>query len=344
MVIRIGIVAPAWVPVPPPSYGGTEVVIDGLARGLTRLGHDVLLVCHPESTCPVERVHVVPAADAGRMGRASIELEHAVGAYEYVEDCDVVHDHTLAGPLYSIRYPNLPVVATVHMPFGRTNQAVFGAAVPRVALVAISHSHARGASIPIDAVVHHGIDVDDFPYGGATGEYLAVLGRMTPEKGIDRAIEIARRSDMPLRIGAKMRETHEVEYFEAEIEPLLGNGIEYLGEVDARGKVELLSGAAALLNPIAWEEPFGMSMIEAMACGTPVVGSPRGAAPELVDDGVTGFLRHTNDELAEAVGRLGEIERAACRQRVQQHFTIEKMAEGYLDVYERKRRAITGDW
>lgn len=329
---------------PPPSYGGTEVVIDGLARGLTRLGHDVLLVCHPDSTCPVERVHVVPAADAGRMGRASIELEHAVGAYDYVEECDVVHDHTLAGPLYSIRYPTLPVVATVHMPFGRTNQAVFGAAVPRVALVAISESHARGASIPIDAVVHHGIDVDDFPFGQGDGGYLAVLGRMTPEKGIDRAISIARSAGVPLRIAAKMREAHEEAYFAAVIEPLLGDGIEYLGEVDAGGKVELLSGAMALLNPIDWEEPFGMSMIEAMACGTPIVGSPRGAAPEIVAEGVTGFLRTSIDELAGAVGRLGAIDRTACRQRVKDHFTIEKMAQGYLAVYERKRASITGDW
>jgi glycosyltransferase involved in cell wall biosynthesis len=320
------------------------VVIDGLARGLTRLGHDVLLVCHPESTCPVERVSVIPAADAGRMGRASIELEHAVGAYEYVEECDVVHDHTLAGPLYSIRYPKLPVVATVHMPFGRTNQAVFGASVPRVALVAISNSHARGASIPIDAVVHHGVDIDDFPYGDGSGGFLAVLGRMTPEKGIDRAIDIARQAGMPLRIGAKMREPHEQAYFESNIAPLLGGEIEYLGELNATEKLSLLTEAVALLNPINWEEPFGMSMIESMACGTPVIGSPRGAAPELVDDGVTGFLRNTNDELAESIDHLDKLDRSACRARVRDHFSIEKMAKGYLEVYEAKRQAVTGDW
>jgi glycosyltransferase involved in cell wall biosynthesis len=320
------------------------VVIDGLARALTKLGHDVLLVCHPESTCPVERVSVIPAEDAGRMGRASIELEHAVGAYEYVEGCDVVHDHTLAGPLYSIRYPKLPVVATVHMPFGRTNQAVFGAAVPRVALVAISDSHARGAEIPIDAVVHHGIDVDDFPFGAGSGGCLAVLGRMTPEKGIDRAIDIARRAGMPLRIGAKMREPHEQAYFEAHIEPLLGSGIEYLGELNATDKLELLTDALALLNPINWEEPFGMSMIESMACGTPVVGTPRGAAPELVEDGVTGYLRQTNEDLAEAIDHLDKLDRGACRTRVREQFSIEKMARGYLAVYEAKRHSVIGDW
>ena len=147
----------------------------------------------------------------------------------------------------------------------------------------------RGASIPIDAVVHHGIDVDEFPVGKGGGGCLAVLGRMTPDKGIDRAIDVARKADMSLRIAAKMREPHERAYFKKVIEPLLGGDVEYLGELDAHEKLELLSEAQALLNPINWEEPFGMSMIESMACGTPVLGTPHGAAPELVDDGVTGY-------------------------------------------------------
>ena len=139
----------------------------------------------------------------------SIELEHAIGAYELVKDCDVVHDNTLAGPIYSARYPGLPVVTTNHNPFSRTYNAVYGAAVPRVALVAISQSHASSTHLPVDAVVHHGINVDDYPFGAGDGGYVALLGRMTENKGVHRAIAVARAAGMRLKIAAKMREPHE---------------------------------------------------------------------------------------------------------------------------------------
>jgi len=277
--VDIAIIAPPWVPVPAPAYGGTEAVLDSLARGLQAAGHSVLLICHPDSTCPVPKAWVIPEEDTHRMGRASIELENVVGAYELAKGSDVVHDNTTAGPLYSARYPNIPVVTTNHQPFSRTYNAIYGAALPRVMLVAISHSHASSTDLPVDAVVHHGIDVADYPYGDGDGGYVALLGRMTENKGVHRAIAIAKAAGVPLKIAAKMREPHERQYFETFVEPHLGDGVEYLGEVDADGKRELLASASALLNPISWREPFGMAMLESLACGTPVVGSPQGAAP-----------------------------------------------------------------
>ena len=179
----------------------------------------------------------------------------------------------------------MPVVTTNHQPFSRTYNAVYGAALPRVLLVAISHSHASSTPLAVDAVVHHGLDVADYPFGSGDGGYVALLGRMTENKGVHRAIAIARAAGVPLKIAAKMREPHEREYFEKFVEPHLGDDVQYLGEVDAAGKRELLASASALLNPISWREPFGMAMLESLACGTPVVGSPQGAAPEIVEHG-----------------------------------------------------------
>lgn len=333
--MRIGVIAPAWLPVPAPAYGGTEAVIDTLAIGLQAAGHEVLLVCHPDSTCPVPRASVVPAEDTTRMGRASIELEHAIGAYELVRDCDVVHDHTLAGPPYSARFADLAVVATNHMPFTRTMSAIFAAAAPHVGVVAISHSHASGAPFPLAGVVHHGVDVSAFPFEPEPSGSVCVLSRMTPDKGVHRAIEIARRAGVRLLIAAKMREPHEREYFEAFIRPELGADIVYLGELNAIDKRRLLSESAALLNPITWPEPFGMAMVESMACGTPVVGCPLGAAPEIVEHGVTGFLGNSDDELVAGLAALEEIDRRACRKRVEELFSVERMVAGYTAIYER---------
>jgi glycosyltransferase involved in cell wall biosynthesis len=278
---------------------------------------------------------VVPEEDTARMGRASIEIEHAIGAYELAKQSDVVHDHTLAGPIYSARFPKLPVVTTNHNAFTRTYNALYGAVIPRVALVAISQSHADSTQLPVDAVIHHGVNVDDFPVGDGGGGYVALLGRMAANKGVHRAIGVARAAGIPLKIAAKMREPHEVAYFEEFVEPFLGDDVVYLGEIDADEKRELLASAAALLNPISWREPFGMAMLESLACGTPVVGCPEGAAPEIVEHGVTGYLGDTDAELVAGLQSIGRIDRATCREHARRRFSVERMVAGYLRVYER---------
>ena len=338
--MRIALIAPPWLPIPAPGYGGTETVIDHLARGLHDAGHSVLLVSHPQSRCPVDRVSVVPAEDTVQMGRGSIELEHVVGAYRLVDGCDVVHDHTLAGALFAASRPRLPVVATNHNRFDRTRVAVYSAVGPNVGVVAISRSHAASTSLAMAAVVHHGIHVDDFPVGAGSGGYAAVLSRLSPDKGIDRAIAIARRAGVPLRIAAKQREPLERAYFDECIRPLLGDGVEYLGELTSDEKKVLLADSVALLNPIRWAEPFGMAMVEALACGTPVVSSSSGAAPEIVEHGVSGLLGDTDDELVAALGEVHRLDRHACRQRVVEHFSVERMVRGYVDAYGRQRDLV----
>ena len=334
--MRIAIIAPPWLPVPPPGYGGTEVVLDGLARGLVDAGHEVLLIGHPDSKCQVKRLSIVPAEDAQPMGRAVSELEHALGAYAAAADFDVISDHTTAGPVVALTSPHPPVVATNHNPFGRGREAIYRRAADRVALVAISRSHASTTDLRIAAVIHHGIDVDSFPRGDGDGGYLATLTRMSHDKGVHRAAHLAHTAGVPLRIAAKVRTTREHEYFDECVRPLLKGDVEFIGEVDADGKRELLSGAIALLNPTEWAEPFGMTMIEALACGTPVIATERGSAPELVDHGVTGFLGESDDDLLAGITHAAELERAACRRAAEQRFSTSVMAGAYVNVFERE--------
>ncbi len=331
--MRVGLIAPPWLPVPPPAYGGIEIQVHHLATGLTEAGHDVLLAAPPDSTCPVERIEG-PAAEAGvAMGDAATELAHVVHAYDALQDVDLVHDHTVTGPLYRHRPADLPVVSTCHGPFDRTFGAAYRAMAIDVSLVAISAAQASAATdIPFAAMIHHGLDVDAVPVGSGTGGYVCFLGRMCPEKGIREAILIARSAGMRLKIAAKMHADSERDYFDECIRPLLGRDVEFLGEADTAAKYELLGGAVALLNPIRWCEPFGLVMIESLAAGTPVVATPMGSAPEIVDDGVTGFLRDPA-YLPDALLRAEELDRSACRAAAETRFSAARMLAEHLTLY-----------
>jgi glycosyltransferase involved in cell wall biosynthesis len=245
-----------------------------------------------------------------------------------------VHDHTLIGPVYAERFEGLGVVTTNHGPFQSELGDLYRAIADQVPIIAISHHQAGTApEIPVAAVIHHGVDTSRFPVGGGNGGYAAFLGRMCPEKGVSAAIRVARLAGVPLRIAAKMSEPAERAYFEAEVRPLLGGDVEYLGELDAYEKAELLGGTFCLLNPIAWPEPFGMVMVEALACGTPVVATPMGAAPEIVDDGATGFIRAGEEALARAVLAAPGLDRALCREAACTKFSAERMVAEHLAVY-----------
>lgn len=337
--MRIGLIAPPWTPIPPPLYGGIELVVDQLARGFQAAGHDVLLFTTGESTCPVPRAHVLEVAEGMRIGFTVPELRHVLHAYEAVSECDVVHDHTVVGPFHSRHYPELPVATTVHGPFNEELTDLYRYVADRVPIVAISHAQRRAApDVPVARVIHHGVDVSQFPVGDGAGDaegpYVLFLGRMAPDKGPHRAIEVARRAGMRLLLAAKMREPWEREFFAEQVEPLLGPDAVYLGEVSHDRKLELLAGAAALVFPIRWNEPFGMVMIEAMACGTPVLAFPEGAAPEVVDDGRTGFLCEDEDAMVAAVGRLGYLQRDDCRRSVETYFSTERMVADHVELFE----------
>lgn len=333
--MRIAIVAPPWLPVPPPAYGGTENVLDALARGLRSAGHQVLLCTTGDSTCPVERVFAFEKAVGVGVGSSVDEIRHVMHAYGRFEDVDVVHDHTLVGPLHSAAFPNLPVVTTNHAPFNAEIIDLYRTISGRVPVIAISHHQASTAlDVSIAAVIHHGVDLDDFPMGHGGGGYALFLGRMHPGKAPHIAARVARQAGIPLRIAAKMNEPEERDYFDSMVRPLLNRDVTYVGEVDRQTKLELLGGAECLLNPIAWPEPFGMVMIEALACGTPVLTTRLGAAPEIVEDGVVGFLRSDEEGLVGALGRVHEIARTACRQRIEECFSVERMVEKHIAVYE----------
>jgi len=333
--VRILIVAPPWVAVPPPAYGGTETVLDTLARGIQKAGHEVLLFTTGDSTCDVPRASIWPEAIGVGVGGAATEMRHVIHAYRNALDVDLVHDHTLVGPVYADRFDGLPVVTTNHGPFESELGDYYRAIGDRTPVIAISHHQASTArGIPVAAVIHHGVDCDRFPPGQGDGGYALFLGRMCPEKGIDGAIRAARKAGVPLRIAAKMTEASEQLYFERRIKPLLGGDVEYVGEVGGAEKLELLGGAMCLLNPIAWPEPFGMVMVEALACGTPVVVTPRGAAPEIVDDGVTGFVCTGTEALARAVIASADLDRSQCRRAVADRFSAARMVGAHLDLYD----------
>jgi glycosyltransferase involved in cell wall biosynthesis len=331
--MRVALIAPPWVAIPPPAYGGTETVLDTLASGLAEAGHEVVLWTTGDSTCPVPRRWVFDRALGVGNGGAAQEIRHTMAAYREL-DADIVHDHTLVGPIIADRMPWLPVVTTNHGPFQSDLLALYQATSDRVPVIAISHHQAAGANgVHLAGIIHHGVDLGRFPMGPGGGGYALFLGRMNPDKGVVTAIHVARRAGIPLLIAAKMQEAAEQLYFTEAVAPLLGPDVEYVGEVGGQDKLDLLSRAHCLLNPIAWPEPFGMVMVEAMATGTPVVATPLGAAPEIVADGVTGYLRCDDPALAEAVMRVDQIDRDACRRRVETWFGADRMVAEHLAVY-----------
>jgi glycosyltransferase involved in cell wall biosynthesis len=334
--MRVAVVSPPWLPVPPVRYGGTESVIDTLVRGLERTGDEVLLCAPADSTSPVRTAATRERSAGTHAISAATELSHVVRAYDMLRawGADVVHDHTLAGPLYAER-TGLPVVTTNHGPFDEDLRPLYRAISVTTPIVAISHHQAGSAGdIPIAAVVHHGIDVDEFPFSAEPGEFALFVGRMTAQKGVARAIRIAKQASVPLSIVAKCQEPAEIRYFEERISPLLDDDVTYLGELTRQETSDVIAGARCLLNPIDWDEPFGMVMVESLACGTPVVATPRGSVPEIVT-AESGVVADSDAALADAVIRSAELDRRACRAHARARFSSERMVDEYRSVYAR---------
>jgi glycosyltransferase involved in cell wall biosynthesis len=287
-----------------------------------------------DSTCPVPLVPNSPPADPGGTWLTEAELAHVVRAYRAMADMDIVHDHTLAGPLYLNRPRGVPVVTTNHGPFRPPLCDIYHAMDGQTALVAVSRHQASTADgLPIARVILHGIDVQSVPVGDGSGGYFCFLGRMSPRKGVREAALVARTAGVPLRIAAKVQDGIEREYFDDEVAPLLTSEVEFLGELNTYEKYQLLGDAIALLNPIQWPEPFGLVMAEALAAGTPVVATPAGAAPEIVDDGVTGYLRSDIDALAGCLTQAGRLDRQRCRHAALTRFSAQRMVTEHLDLY-----------
>ena len=336
--LRIGIVAPAWFAVPPERYGGIEWVVSLLADGLADHGHDVVLFASGGSVTRAELVSTFADPPSFRIGQVLPDLEHTLTAWLRAGDFDLVNDHSglLAAAMAGLC--PVPICHTVHGPLdgepGRVYRQIARIS-PRLRLISLSMNQRRPApDLPWLANCPNALDLDAYPFSDRRGDYLLFLGRLSPEKGAARAIQVARQVGARLKIAGKMHDVAEREYFQREVAPYLGDEVEYLGEVSHEEKVRLLQRARCTLFPIAWEEPFGLVMIESMACGTPVVATRRGAVPEVIGDGGAGGIVVDGVEgMAAAVAVADTIDPASCRTYAEEHFSERRMVRSYLDAY-----------
>jgi len=339
--MRIGLISPVWFPVPPEAYGGTERVVALLADGLVDAGHDVTLFASGDSQTRARLEAVFPTAPSEWIGHTFWELRHAVFALRRSRDLDVVNDHTGLLGLALGGLLDVPFCHTVHGPLDGLPGVLYDevlSLVPRAQLISISlNQRAPRPGFPWVANCPNALDLSLYPFRRKSGgEYLLFLGRMSPDKGAHRALAVALETGLPLKIAAKCREPAEIRYFDEFIRPHLGPSIEYVGEVGHAEKTGLLVGARALLFPIDWEEPFGLVMIEAMACGTPVIATRRGSAPEIIDHGRTGVLVDNYRDMEDpAVLELAEsLDPKVLRREVEERFSPERMVAAYVGAYE----------
>ncbi len=331
--------------VPPRLYGGTERVVSNLTEALVAQGHEVTLFATGDSRT---RARLVRCASQGlRLDDdcRDVITPHVLmveQAFQHAADFDVLHFHTEPFHFPLARRTPVPCVTTLHGRLDGPQSAALYHEYPALPLVSISH--AQREPIPWATwmgTVYHGLPADLFSRGHGRGGYFAFLGRFSPEKGPDRAIEIARRAGVRLKMSAKIDRLDQA-YFESVVEPLLSTpGVEFVGEIDERQKQAFLGDALGLLFPIDWPEPFGMVMIESLACGTPVIATSFGSVTEIIEDGRTGFIAANLDEAVDAVRRIGAIDRRACRVAFEERFTADRMADDYVDVYERMVESMT---
>jgi glycosyltransferase involved in cell wall biosynthesis len=335
--LRIAQVAPLYETVPPPCYGGTERVVSYLTEQLVRLGHEVTLFATGDSVTQARLVAQAPRGLRLHDPRGDHIAHHLVmlaQAARRAAQFDIIQAHVDCLSFPMARVSATPWLTTLH---GRLDDPVQRRLYTEYADVpVVSISLAQRLPVPMAwwaGNVPHGLPRDLYQFRATPGDYLAFLGRISPEKCADRAIRIAREAGLPLRIAAKVGDQDRA-YFETVVKPLLAApDVEFLGEVGEREKRELLGGARALLFPIEWPEPFGLVMIEALACGTPVLARARGSVPEVITDGVTGFVFETDEEAVRAARALGRLDRHRCREVFEQRFTVEVMADAYVEVY-----------
>jgi glycosyltransferase involved in cell wall biosynthesis len=325
--------------VPPTGYGGIEWIVWLLAEGLTAQGHEVTLFASGDSRTNAKLKAVYPTPPSELIGRTMPDLRHLLHALEQAGDFDVINDHT--GPLGAVlgELVETPVVHTVHGPLdaepGEVYEAI-GRVAPGTGLISLSMNQRRPKpDLNWVANVPNALDLEHYPAHPHKGDYLLFLGRMNHEKGAHRAVAVAMELGLPLKLAGKARETREREYFAEFVEPHLGNGIEYLGEVNHGTKVELLQNARCTLFPIEWEEPFGLVMIESMACGTPVIATRHGAVPEVIGDGSGGVVVDDWREIPAVLEQADEIDPDECRRYAEERFAPGRMVADYLGAYEK---------
>ena len=345
--LHIAMVAPPYFDVPPTAYGGIETVVADLVDSLVDRGHLVTLIgAGRHHTKAQQFVTTYDVGPADRLGEPMPEIVHAAKVARILDrlDVDVIHDHTMAGPLMA-RGRLTPTVVTAHGPVQGDPGDYYRALGDTIQLVAISDAQrAHAPDLPWSARVHNAIRAETFPFRAEKEDYALFLGRFHPEKSPHLAIDAARAAGLPIVLAGKCSEPVERAYFTREIEPRIDKDVTIFGIADAAAKRRLLSRATCMLFPISWEEPFGLVIIEAMVCGTPVVALRRGAVPELIVDGQTGVICDDAADLPAGIARARNIDPAACRKHVEAGFTVEVMAEGYEAVYRQAVRLSPEPW
>ena len=335
--MRIAQLCPLFVPVPPEGAGGTERVVADLTHALIARGHEVEVFAASGSSVPGLRdmgapISTLTGAPPGLPGAREAVMLDRVAAE--AERFDVIHCHTEFAHAAVLREHAQRTLTTVHWRMDEADRQTFFSGFPGLPVAAISAAQANDyAGRNLRGVVHHGLPKDRYTVGAGQGGYAAFVGRMTDQKRPDAAIRIARGAGLACRLAGGV-DIGNPRYFDEAVRPLLSEDAVHVGTVDDAGKQSLLGNAVALLMPIDWPEPFGLVMIEAMACGTPVVAMRRGAAPEIVEDGVSGFLVDTEEEATAALRRVGTLDRARVRAAFEARFTAVRMAAGYEAIYE----------
>jgi len=338
--VRIALISPPFIEVPPKRYGGTELFIANLACELDRRGHEVIVYGNGESRLPCEvrwryDTSEWPTNDPVRSMLKNIDHTAWAVRDAVLTSVDVLHLNDIAGVPFKM-FVDTPAVLTIHHPHEPALSEQYER-YPDVHYVTIARWLAAREQMPRVHMVYHGIPVDDYIYSDRKGDYVAFLGRMVPCKGPHLAIEAARAAGVPLKLAGEIQPQFR-DYWDEQVRPRIdGREVEYLGEADRALKNELLSRARALLFPIEWEEPFGLVLVEAMACGTPVLAFAGGAVEEIVRNGVNGWICRDLDEMASRI-RSVDVPPARCRAYVDAHFSVERMADDYLRVYEHARR------
>jgi glycosyltransferase involved in cell wall biosynthesis len=340
--MRIAQVAPPWLAVPPKGYGGIEWVVALLADGLVERGHDVTLFATGDSTTKAKLDFVFEEAPGSKfINDIYMDTLHTLHSFRDPRAFGVFHLHAPFSMLAAGVSLGRPIVLTLHGSFTDQMRRLYSEVGDRAWFVAISEAQrAHMPELQYGGVVYNGINLSDYPFRGPDqkDDFVLFLGRAAPEKGAHRAVMAAREAGARLVCAVKVAHEDEERHWNQEVLPIMPPDATVLGEITLQEKVDLLSRARAVLFPIDWDEPFGLVMTEAMACGTPVIATPRGSVPEVVADGVTGFVVSVEDYPAEAAGalrRLSEIDAAACRKRVEEKFSKEAMVEGYERVFER---------
>ena len=332
--MKVALIAAPFISVPPADYGGTELFVAHLAEGLSREGVQVIVYANGESTVKTELRSIYPRSEWPIKIAENAwlrELNHESWAvHDAARECDIIHVQSAPAVTVS-RFAKQPVVLTLHGPHEAALSELYSF-YPDVHYVSISDAQCKQETMPNMRTIHHGIDLSRYRLVEKKQQYLSFIGRIAPIKGTHLAIDVTRRTGIPLKIAGEVQPVNR-EYFERKIKPEIdGSLVEYIGPADLEAKNELLGNSMAMLFPIRWNEPFGLVMVEAMACGTPVLSMPGGSVPEIVQDGISGYICRSVRDMAKRVRELN-FDPAAIRRYVEGKFSINRMVSGYLSLY-----------